>query len=321
MKRTDRMFAIVVDLQARRIQRAEDFAARYETSVRTIYRDVTALCEAGIPVVSLPGQGYALPPGYFLPPLSLGVDEAAALVLGASYVEQTLDAEYRAAARSAIAKSAARGPPARRAPRAAARRTLRLVGRKPEEQQSRLLTTFRAAIADRRVVVFSYRGQRTNDAAGRGDTPRHLAPYALAHVRGRWYVAGHSFERDALRRFLLSRIDHATVTSRTFVRPPDFELAPPESDLPVVVRVAFDAADLAAVAERLGGAGAAIEADGSRCVATFRTHDERAVVGLVLSWGGAVRVLEPDGLRERVVAEARRILANVPDMTVSGALV
>jgi predicted DNA-binding transcriptional regulator YafY len=84
MNRSGRMFAIVVDLEARRIVRAEDRAARYETSVRTIYRDISALCEAGIPVVSLPGQGYALPPDYFLPPLSFGVDEAGALLLGAA---------------------------------------------------------------------------------------------------------------------------------------------------------------------------------------------------------------------------------------------
>jgi predicted DNA-binding transcriptional regulator YafY len=42
MKRSGRMFAIIVDLQARRIQHADDLAARYEASVRTIYRDISA---------------------------------------------------------------------------------------------------------------------------------------------------------------------------------------------------------------------------------------------------------------------------------------
>jgi predicted DNA-binding transcriptional regulator YafY len=321
MKRTDRMFAIVVDLQARRIVRAEDLAARYETSVRTIYRDVTALCEAGIPVVSLPGQGYALPADYFLPPLSLGVDEAVALLLGADYVGQTLDPAYRTAAGAAIAKIEAIVPAALRGPLAEGRRAMRLVGREPDERQLELLRVFRTAIGDRFRVRFRYRGRRTDDPAGRGDVARSIAPYALTHMHGHWYVVGHSQERDALRRFRLSRIDDALVTEERFELPPDFELGPPDprSDLPVLVRLAFDASDLAAVEERLSGFGATLHADGTRCIAAFRTHSDSAVVSYVLGWGGAAHVLEPQSLRERVFAAAPRILENDPDTLLSGA--
>jgi predicted DNA-binding transcriptional regulator YafY len=321
MKRTDRMFAIVVDLQARRIVRAEDLAARYETSVRTIYRDVTALCEAGIPVVSLPGQGYALPANYFLPPLSFGVDEAAALLIGADYVGQTLDPAFRAAATSAIAKIEAIVPGALRTPLGEARRALRLVGSEPDPRQRELLRVFRAAIGDRRRVRFRYRGRRTDDPVGRGDQERSIRPYALTHMHGRWYVVGHSPERDALRRFRLSRIDDAVVTAEPFEIPADFQLGPPDPrcDLPVLVRVAFGAAEIAAVEERLGGFDATLQADGTRCIATFRTHSEAAVVSFILGWGGAVQVLEPASLRERVIAEARRIIENDPDILVSAA--
>ena len=48
----------------------EDLAAKFETSKRTIYRDVQALCETGVPVMSQAGVGYALVAGYFLPPHS-----------------------------------------------------------------------------------------------------------------------------------------------------------------------------------------------------------------------------------------------------------
>lgn len=47
MNRTDRLLAIVLELQARKRQRAEDLAATFETSKRTVYRDIQALCEAG----------------------------------------------------------------------------------------------------------------------------------------------------------------------------------------------------------------------------------------------------------------------------------
>ena len=47
MNRTDRLLAIVLELQARGAARAQDLADHFETSKRTIYRDIEALCEAG----------------------------------------------------------------------------------------------------------------------------------------------------------------------------------------------------------------------------------------------------------------------------------
>ena len=47
MNRTDRLVAMVMHLQGRRVVRAEDMAAHFEVSVRTIYRDIDALGVAG----------------------------------------------------------------------------------------------------------------------------------------------------------------------------------------------------------------------------------------------------------------------------------
>jgi predicted DNA-binding transcriptional regulator YafY len=104
MNRTDRLLALVLKLQGNGRQRAEDLAASFETSKRTIYRDIQALSEAGVPVVSLPGQGYSLMKGYFLPPLSFTTDEATMLLMGADFVARSFDAEYRGAAHAACAK-------------------------------------------------------------------------------------------------------------------------------------------------------------------------------------------------------------------------
>ena len=65
MNRTDRLLAIVLELQGKGWQRAEDLAETFETSKRTIYRDMLALGEAGVPVVSIPGRGYSLVEGCF----------------------------------------------------------------------------------------------------------------------------------------------------------------------------------------------------------------------------------------------------------------
>src|ERR1700738_4291025 len=104
MNKTDRLLAIVLELQRKGRQRAEDLADTFETSKRTIYRDILALCEAGVPVVSIPGQGYSLMKGYFLPPLSFTTEEATMLLLGSDFMARNFDAQYRLAAESANRK-------------------------------------------------------------------------------------------------------------------------------------------------------------------------------------------------------------------------
>ena len=104
MNRTDRLLAIVLELQAKGWQRAEDLAARFEISKRTVYRDMQALSESGVPVISMPGQGYSLVEGYFLPPLTFSADEALILLLGGDFMARNFDAEYRRAAQTAVSK-------------------------------------------------------------------------------------------------------------------------------------------------------------------------------------------------------------------------
>ena len=50
------MLAIVLELQRKKLVRAEDLAAAFETSTRTIYRDIQAISETGVPVVGATGK-------------------------------------------------------------------------------------------------------------------------------------------------------------------------------------------------------------------------------------------------------------------------
>ena len=86
MNRVDRLFAIALLLQARHKIRARDLAEKFEINERTIYRDMAALSESGVPIVGTPGEGYELIEGYYLPPLLFTPSEAAALFLSAHFL-------------------------------------------------------------------------------------------------------------------------------------------------------------------------------------------------------------------------------------------
>ena len=56
MNRIDRLFAILLQLQKQGRLRAEDLANQFGISKRTVYRDIAALNEMGVPIVSLPSE-------------------------------------------------------------------------------------------------------------------------------------------------------------------------------------------------------------------------------------------------------------------------
>ncbi|RTQ49232.1 HTH domain-containing protein [Hymenobacter gummosus] len=64
MNRFDRVTAILIQLQAKRKVSGAALAAQFEVSVRTIYRDLRTLEEAGVPLLGEPGIGYSLAEGY-----------------------------------------------------------------------------------------------------------------------------------------------------------------------------------------------------------------------------------------------------------------
>ena len=165
MNRMDRLLGIVLELQRRGNVRAEDLAAKFETSKRTIYRDVQALCETGVPVVAQAGIGYSLIEGYFLPPLSFTSDEAAMLLLGGEFMAQNFDAQYRERAQSAVNKIEAVITDRVRAEVDELRASIHFIT--PEtlsaETTAELLLPLRRSIIERRTVRFRYHTKFAGD--------------------------------------------------------------------------------------------------------------------------------------------------------------
>ena len=81
MNRIDRLFGILVRLQSKKYVTAEQLAEQFGISIRTVYRDLKAMGEQGIPLSFEQHKGYCIVQGYFLPPISFNSDEANALLL------------------------------------------------------------------------------------------------------------------------------------------------------------------------------------------------------------------------------------------------
>ncbi len=309
MNRTDRLLAIVLELQAKGWQRAEDLAATFEISKRTIYRDMLALMESGVPVMSSPGQGYSLMEGYFLPPLSFTADEAILLLLGADYMAQTFDVQYQRAAKAASSKIQAVLTERARAEVETLRRGMQFIALRPEsdQQPSPLLPTLRRAIVQRKQVQMTYHTRHTDDPAGETNT-RRVDPYALVHHGQAWYLTGYDHLRGERRVFRLDRIDALQVLEQSFTLP-DHPLTMERDDAPhLVVRAFFTPTVARWVLEERSFFAVSHEEMPEGLLVTFHVRREDDLLAWLLGWGGRVRVLEPDSLRQRMIEAARAIM-------------
>jgi len=91
MNRIDRVTAILIQLQSKRIVKAQEIADRFSISLRTVYRDIKTLEEAGIPLAGEAGVGYRIMEGYRLPPVMFTKEEAIAFLTAGKMVEKLTD--------------------------------------------------------------------------------------------------------------------------------------------------------------------------------------------------------------------------------------
>ncbi len=305
MKHTDRRLAIVLELETHAWRRAADLAATFGVSTRTIYRDVAALGEAGLPIVAVPGKGYRLDEGFFLPPLTLTSDEAALLLLGIDAVAYGRGVSYQAAARTARAKIEAVLPDGLRAEVATLRKSLRLVPVNAFDalagQQG--LQVLRQALAAQRAVRLRYGGP---------EAEAHIVyPYGLIRVGGTWQLLGYHRGRHRVQPFRLRDVVAVEVLDETFERPPGYAQPPdaPAGQRDVAVRVRFDAVVARWVEEAPSAYLTERDERDDGLHVTLRVRREAEVLPWLLSWGAHAHVLEPASLQRRLAEEAEKIAA------------
>lgn len=300
MNRIDRLFAITTQLQAYRRVRASDLASHFEVSLRTIYRDIAALSESGVPIVARPGQGYALADGYFLPPLRLTSDEATALVLGARILASAAAPTLQHAARSAATKLLANIDSEPRHDLGELERAVDLHAAGGSLTQIDLddsrVQVLRRAILERRLVTLRYFGRNRAEI-----TQRQVEPMRLSYANGVWYLFAYCLLRQAERAFRLDRMDVVQIESAHFARRTPIAPTQPQT-IEVVVRFRGAAARWAQEQPHWSFSHATRENDD--LIATFRPGHGDEIAAWILAWGTAAEVLAPCELRARIRQEA-----------------
>jgi predicted DNA-binding transcriptional regulator YafY len=207
MRRADRLFLIVHALRGRRAVTARRLAADLRVSARTVYRDVSDLQLAGVPIEGAAGVGYTLRRGSDVPPLMFTRAELEALVVGARFTEAFAGERLAAAAKQALLKVEAVLPADLRA------RTERSRVLVPAARRATLrahVDALHEAIDARRLVRLAY--ARADGAS----TEREAEPISLAFWGHGWTLGAWCRLRDGFRNFRLDRITGLTVLDERF---------------------------------------------------------------------------------------------------------
>jgi predicted DNA-binding transcriptional regulator YafY len=293
--KAQRLLSITMLLLGRDRVSAPELADRFEVSMRTIYRDIESLCEAGIPVVSYPGSGggYGILRGYKLDkglvePAELGQAAAALASLSAALGDRRLG--------GAADKLKALAPRGMVAGRPVPENYV-YIELAPAKREREKIGELRRAIEERRVARIGY-----VDSEGRRSA-RGVEPSALVFTWHSWFLYAFCRERGDFRLFKIARIADLEIGTEKF--------APHEVDLdsrpwnkgwgeaePIgPCRIRFQ--DAARVAEHFEDSMIESEPSGGAIVRTQLPASDWAVTFL-LGLGIPFEVLEPESLRRCV---------------------
>lgn len=211
LSRLSRLTAILTILQSKRLVTASVIAKKFDVSIRTVYRDVKALENAGIPILTEEGKGYSLMQGYTLPPVMFTEAEANALITAEQLIIKNKDASLVKNYSEAITKIKAvlNYSMKDKADLLSERIQFR---QNPENNiTSNHLSIIQAALTGFNLIKIKYQSVEKNSK-----TERTIEPFALYSTQENWILIAWCRLRKDFRAFRLDKIQYAEVLTETF---------------------------------------------------------------------------------------------------------
>lgn len=215
LKRFDRLIAILIQLQSKKIVKASEMAERFEVSLRTIYRDLRSLQEAGVPLYGEAGLGYALVDGYRLPPVMFSKEEANAFIAAEKLVTRFTDKTIRKSFESALLKI-------KSVLREGEKNRIALLEDKIKIDEAVLF--FNHSVPNALELIFDSLSSnmqlnlRYHSTTADAPENRRIEPVGVFHENQFWYIMAYCHLRNDYRQFRLDRIQAISSTNQPFTR-------------------------------------------------------------------------------------------------------
>lgn len=212
-KRFDRIVAILIQLQSKKIVRAQELANRFEVSLRTIYRDIRTLEASGVPIYSEAGVGYALMEGYRLPPVMFTREEASSFIAAEKLMQKFTDTALGNHYASAMYKLKAvlKSDDKDWVSTIESSVLMQSAEKLFNDKSPNTLAFLFESIAEKKQVLLFYQALNSDEII-----ERNIEPVGIFHDNNNWYVIGYCHLRRDYRQFRTDRVHGIKKTEKDF---------------------------------------------------------------------------------------------------------
>ena len=209
--KVDRLVSIILILLEKKRISAQELAAIFEVSPRTIYRDIDAINMAGVPVsgASGAGGGFEIMPGYKMDKKVFSTDDLSALLMGLSSLSDIMRGDELIHALAKVRSFI----PADRAKEIELKVSQICIDFRPWTGSRTIrpcIETIKSALQESRLLSFAYIAHHGKKTA------RTVEPYQLVLKGSHWYLQGYCRKRNAFRLFRLSRMSNLQMQTEIF---------------------------------------------------------------------------------------------------------
>ncbi len=311
MNRIDRLTAILIQLQTKRWLTAFEIADRFEISQRTVYRDLRALDEAGVPIGCEPRKGYFLVDGYHLPPVMFTRDEAGAMLIANKLVEKLTDPSVKQNFNNAVDKIKAVLPEKEKEYVNGLNSQVEVFYHHTENEvyPNNYLTMIQQALAGSKCLKLSYHAFYSNEKT----CGRIVDPVGLVFYGNAWHLIGYCKLRKELRDFRLDRILNLELSNEVASEKNHENLTKYIENLWMTselfeVQIWFDHSISGMIASTKYYFGYIDEkSKDNGVVMSFAVTDYNYIAHWLLSFGDKIIIIKPVELKNIVEASVRRL--------------
>lgn len=312
-KRFDRIVAILIQLQSKKIVKAQELADRFGVSLRTIYRDIRTLEASGVPIYSEAGVGYSLVEGYRLPPVMFTREEAASFIAAEKLMAKFTDEKMKAHFESAVfkLKSVLRSDEKDWLESVEGRIKISDRSKDFPEQSPEVLHDLFESIAQKIQLKMKYQSLEAENPL-----ERNIEPVGLYHENNFWYIVAYCHLRKDYRNFRTDRILELQKTDLLFEvehRELEYYLKKEEKGNEVLMRILVDWKVSRYIQnDRKFYGFIAEERKGDKLEMLFKGNFRENGIGRwILMFGDYVEILEPPELKDYTLKLLEKVKENL----------
>ncbi|SHE50210.1 Predicted DNA-binding transcriptional regulator YafY, contains an HTH and WYL domains [Seinonella peptonophila] len=302
----DRLLAIIILLLNHQKMTGKELSERFEVSLRTIYRDIEAINQAGIPIISYAGKngGFEIMEHYKLDRQQLSLKEMISMMTALQGFHTMLGDDTVKLLIEKI-QSLIDKDKQTQLKKHSEQINIDFNPWRINDGAQEKLQQLRLAIDNKQQIQFMYTNLQGQDRF------RTVEPFAVVLKGFAWYVYGYCTQQKDFRIFRLSRLTNLRTTDQTFTRQAvsieEIEARWGRLQANTQLKLLFQPTIKARVFDYFLPKEIEVQKDGTLLVTT-KYHEDNWVYNMILSFGAEVLVLEPENVRSIIEKRVRKII-------------